>query len=42
MAEFHILRREIYNVWLMSTLNYWLNIFLTKKCLEYLIFPENE
>lgn len=30
MADYHVFRREKYNVWILGVAVYWLNVFFTK------------
>jgi NhaP-type Na+/H+ or K+/H+ antiporter len=30
LADFHMFRREFYNVWILSSINYWITLFLVK------------
>lgn len=41
LADFHMFRREFYNVWLLSSVNYWITLFLIKQVFELIIFPHN-
>ena len=38
-ADYHIFRREVYNVWILGTIAYWIYMIIVKLILEYIIFP---
>lgn len=38
MADYHVFRREAYNVWILGCVAYWINMVFTKYILEYIVF----
>lgn len=41
MADYHVFKREVYNVWILGVAAYWINTIFTKYVLEYAIFTDD-